>query len=584
MKNPFRNIFLLAILSIITAAAQAQGSNADRAKAIAERLFAHKIVETRSSAPSLAKVWDSSILNNVTTRNSADEPTFHAFASTDGEGFVIVAEEREASPIIGYSFDDSLPLADELPEAFVSFLAEFDSEIRLSRANGATTRAAVTDKATLGNVVVELNTAKWAQGAPYNQLCPQKNGKNTSTGCIATAFAIIMRHHKWPKSGTGNVYNPVTGEKITLGHTYDWDNMPLEYYSGNYTEEQATEVATVMRDIGFAYGLDYGVGSTGGTENATKMRDNFGYNNLSELTGTSSGASQRFVVNNDAVWIQKMKASLDESCPIPYVATNKGTGSDAKHIFVIDGYTDSDYFHFNWGWGGYCNGYYSLAKMDPTASDDYSSQTTGHKAFFNLKPLVINYYTVTASIGASKGGTAAVNGSATVTVEEGTTVQLTATANEGYTFLNWSLNGEIVGTEATLDITATEDADYIANFEEKKLTISVISTIGGNATINGGDSTIEVKKGEEVTITATPDEGYHFDNWSVNNIAISTSSSYTFTVSEDITFTANFAVTSGINAINSYEKAIKYDLKGEIIGNDNKKGIFIIDGKKILIK
>ena len=222
--------------------------------------------------------------------------------------------------------------------------------------------------------------------------------------------------------------------------------------------------------------------------------------------------------------------------------------------------------------------------MDPTASDDYSSQTTGHKAFFNLKPLKISNYTITAAVGSTKGGTATVNGSGSVTIEEGTTVKLTATAAEGYIFLNWTLNGEIVGTEATLDITATEDADYIANFEEKKLTISVISTIGGNATINGGDSTIEVKKGEEVTITATPDEGYHFDNWSVNNIAVSTSSSHTFTVLENITFTANFAVTSGINAVNSNVKGTRYDLKGGVIDNANRKGIFIIDGKKILIK
>lgn len=567
MKNILKSL-LFVTLSIAGIAANAQDSATERAQATAERFFTQGAGETRSSAGILTKVWDSNILN--VTRGTAEEPTFHAFAANNGRGFAIVANEGTESPVIGYSFDDTLPEADNIPEGFKSYLAEFDREIK--RARSSITRAAVTDQATLGNAVVELNTAKWAQGAPFNQLCPQKSGYPTKTGCIATAFAIIMRHHKWPASGTGTVYNPVTGEKIALGHTYDWDNMPLEYASGNYTEKQATEVATVMRDIGFAYGLDYGTGSTGGTENAARMHKYFGYNNLPELTSTGNGATQRFVVNNDDQWIKKIKESLDDSCPIPYVAVNNGTGSDAKHIFVVDGYTDNNYFHFNWGWGGFCNGYFLLTKMDPTESDDYASNTTSHQAYFNLKPLKTgNFYTISVESNNERGGTATVNTAASVEVEEGAAVTLSAVASYGYVFQNWTLDGNIVSQNATYSTTATADAHYIANFAvaaaDSKATITVVANGSGDARVIGGDgggtSTV-AQRGTTVTLVATPASGHRFISWSSGDEVISTNANYTVTVSVSKEYTANFEPVS--------EATVKITLKGSggyySIGND----------------
>lgn len=556
MRSIFKKLLFIT-LSIVAIAVNAQNSATDRAQATAENFFSLR--GTRCNTLQLTKVWDSSILD--LTRSVAEEPTFHAFTANDGKGFVIVANECTESPIIGYSFDDTLPNVGNIPDGFKSYLAEFDREIKKAR-ESSFTRAAVTDQATFGNVVVELNTAKWAQGAPFNQLCPKKNGYSTKTGCIATAFAIIMRHHKWPARGEGNVYNPITGEKIALGHSYDWDNMPLEYASGNYTEQQATEVATVMRDIGFAYGLEYGTGSTGGTDNATRMHQYFGYNNLSELTGTANGATQRFVVNNDELWIKKIKESLDESCPIPYVAVNNGTGSDAKHIFIIDGYTDNNYFHFNWGWGGFANGYFLLSKMDPTESDDYASNITSHKAYFNLKPSkTINYYTISASSNDDRGGFARVNTAESVSIEEGAAVTLSAVASYGYVFQNWTLNGNIISQNTTYSTTATADAHYIANFAvataDEKATITVVANGNGDVRVIGGDSngkSTVAQKGTTVTLVATPANGQRFISWTSGDEVISINANHTVTVSVNKEYTANFEPIS--------ENKVKITLKG----------------------
>lgn len=54
-----------------------------------------------------------------------------------------------------------------------------------------------------------------------------------------------------------------------------------------------------------------------------------------------------------------------------------------------------------------------------------------------------------------------------------------------------------------------------------------------------GSGTFEY--GEEATVTATANEGYHFVSWSANGVIVSVSDTYTFTVGENITLTATFA-------------------------------------------
>lgn len=80
-------------------------------------------------------------------------------------------------------------------------------------------------------------------------------------------------------------------------------------------------------------------------------------------------------------------------------------------------------------------------------------------------------YTVTVSAEPATAGTVAI-GSATgpteQTVDSGVTVTLVASANSGYTFVNWTKGTETVSTEATFTTPAiTANADYVANFTEE---------------------------------------------------------------------------------------------------------------------
>jgi hypothetical protein len=55
-----------------------------------------------------------------------------------------------------------------------------------------------------------------------------------------------------------------------------------------------------------------------------------------------------------------------------------GTGG---HSFVCDGY-QGDYFHFNWGWGGACDGYYYLHDLTPGLRNFNDDQM----AVFSIRP------------------------------------------------------------------------------------------------------------------------------------------------------------------------------------------------------
>ena len=475
MKNVSRFLLLLTILSL-SMVTQAQQSRYERARDIANSFFEQRLGVTNVGIQKSRMVLDSHMLQS----SIANEPTFYLIAAPTDKGFVIVSGDDITMPLIGFS-DEPMPASmEEIPDGMRDYLRDIDEQIRSARnaAQKDASRAPV-DVSQVGNVVVNLGTARWAQGAPFNKLCFTSSGRQARTGCIATAFAIVMRHHKWPERGTGTVYNPITGEKLPLGHTYNWDNMPLEYK--NYTEEQANEVAVVMRDLGYAYGLSYGANSTGGSENSHRMTKHFGYVDLVAQTGVASGATQRFVVG-ETEWHTLLKKSLDESCPVPYVATNAGTGSDAKHIFIVDGYTDGGYYHFNWGWGGSCNGYFTLAKLNPTASDDYASKTDSHKAFFGLKPLKKAQYTVTVS--ATEGGTATVNGAETVTVDEDTEVTLSAIPDEGYQFNRWTIGEDSISNEPEIKIVVTAAITYTAHFQKIEDTgIDNINTHSNDAVI-----------------------------------------------------------------------------------------------------
>ena len=145
-------------------------------------------------------------------------------------------------------------------------------------------------------------------------------------------------------------------------------------------------------------------------------------------------------------------------------------------------------------------------------------------------------YTINVSANPTNGGT--VTGGGNYQVGQSCTV--TATANNGFTFTNWTENGNVVSTNRNYTFTVTGNRTLVANFQAQPqtFTISVSANPSNGGSVTGGGT---YQQGQQCTVTATANIGYTFVSWTENGNEVSNRSNYTFTVTSNRTLVANFA-------------------------------------------
>lgn len=122
--------------------------------------------------------------------------------------------------------------------------------------------------------------------------------------------------------------------------------------------------------------------------------------------------------------------------------------------------------------------------------------------------------------------------------EMGSICTLTAVANEGCSFVNWMKGGTVVSNSETYSFIVTEDASLVANFGLRSYEITASANPAEAGVITGAGS---YDFGENVTLVASPTEGYHFVNWTEGGVEVSTEASYSFTVSDNRSLMAHFS-------------------------------------------
>ena len=153
-----------------------------------------------------------------------------------------------------------------------------------------------------------------------------------------------------------------------------------------------------------------------------------------------------------------------------------------------------------------------------------------------------NTYTISTTSANPEWGTTA--GGSALYLDE---VEISATPNYGYHFVQWSDREYICddwwdgvcyyghwgdyNTEPTRTIVVEHDSVITATFAKNVYTITKNAAHG---TISGNSSAEYL---DYVTLTVTPDYGYHFTQWSDGN----TDNPRTFVLTQDTTFTAEFA-------------------------------------------
>lgn len=123
-------------------------------------------------------------------------------------------------------------------------------------------------------------------------------------------------------------------------------------------------------------------------------------------------------------------------------------------------------------------------------------------------------------------------------VAYGTTIQLVAKAKEGYQFASWSLNGETISTNDTINQVALGDLTMVANFEKKTYQVNIEENCeGGNITQT---YTGVYHYGDQLVLKAEADEDYSFAHWTVNGKQTEDAEILSLIVDKDLTVSASF--------------------------------------------
>ena len=375
-------------------------------------------------------------------------PNLYIF--TGEEGFVVMAADDCVKPILGYSLDGFFP-ADDMPDNVRDWLQGYNDEIQYAidnrmRASVETTKMwndyldGNTKVGIMTTIVGPLIKTEWNQNGYYyygnyvtlfNNLCPEISGRpdgHAVTGCVATAMAQIMKYWGYPSKGISShsyAWNNQTLSADFGNTTYEWNNM-TDTYSITSTDTQKNAVAVLMYHCGVSVDMSYGSSSSASTAaviNALKTYFNYSPN-------------MTYKEKNDYgdEWAAMVKAELDSNRPLQY----RGNSGRGGHSFVCDGYNNDNKFHFNWGWAGAYDGYFSLDNLDTGAN----SQTgQGNGIYTNDQAAIFGIQPVQCSASAPTDLTYTVNGLQNVTLEW--------TAANGATSYNIYRNGNIVGSTTT---------------------------------------------------------------------------------------------------------------------------------------
>ena len=316
---------------------------------VAMPTFAERVTSETARRVATTFLNNNGAKSNQLTDLSKEAGYKNLYIFNGNPGFVVMAADDCVQPILGYSLTGK-------------FVAE-------SKAGMAAA------------VVNNLLLTTWDQNPGYNDLCPYDNNANelTVTGCVATAIAQIMRYWEYPSHGVGShSYTPSAHPEYGIQsvnfaqQTYDWTDMPL--YSPN------AEIAKLMYHCGVSVDMDYDIANNGGS-GAYNSAIAPAFTNYFNYKTTANLKYKNYTQN----WNDLLKAELNAGRPVEY----NGSGSGGGHAFVCDGYDNTNYFHFNWGWSGANDGFYSLTNLNPGSGGSGGGSynfSNSQSAVFGIEP------------------------------------------------------------------------------------------------------------------------------------------------------------------------------------------------------
>ena len=302
---------------------------------------------------------------------------FYYVFQVNNKGFVIVPADDCLTPVLGYSFEHEY-LSENQPPNVQYWLGQYKEQVVYAKTNKLIAEERIEtlwlhflnddfhlSKKQRDEVVGPLLTSTWNQDMPYNYYCPYDSSlnKRTLVSCQATTIGQILYYWGWPESGKGTTSFYIKAHPEYGVQTADYENT-------NYCfREMVGAPKTTNTAIGE---LCYHA--------AAVFHTNF--------STVSSAPDSIFILDNqslcdtlsyhlkllpsdilyrdsmpDADWREGLRAQLDAGYPIFYAGYR--VYPSIGHFFVCDGYqNEEEYYHFNFGWSGDNDGYYTLDQLN----------------------------------------------------------------------------------------------------------------------------------------------------------------------------------------------------------------------------
>lgn len=292
---------------------------------------------------------------------------YYIVSRGDNAGFVIVSGDDCLPEIIGYT-DTGDFVAEQMPPALLDMLEGYAELVEKAQAADAPARAQ--RRVVAGRTSIEpIIKTHWHQSSPYNDLAPfiTNTTNRAATGCTCTAAVMVLHHFRRDLPGELLAGTPTYGygdAPVTVSYPKGtpilWDLMQANY-NGTYPEEMRHAVAVLNAAFGAGIWQTYGSSTSGQIANIVD-----GYNQYFNLGSTcqyKGGTSQ-------TSWESTVYGNLSKGQPMVYAGVHPSNGG---HAIILDGYNASNgLFHFNFGWGGQGDGYYTLD--DETGVNGFSGQ------------------------------------------------------------------------------------------------------------------------------------------------------------------------------------------------------------------
>ena len=361
---------------------------------------------TRSGKPRSINTADVQYIVNTSSTRSTEKPDtlMYVFNYDDNAGFAVVSANRATEELIAVTEQGNYVAGEEtgnggfdlymdMAEQYVTMAAEplpgvggDDGMVQFAETKTEQTRTIIDWRTPLIDV-------KWGQGNPYNTYCKNSSNVIIDAGCLVTAVAQVLSYYKHPSSIKLDFDNYNT--TIPL----DWNaiNTHIEYPCGNTCTASHDVIGKMFRQIG--------------EELKIKYRENKSANDGYKLR--SAFSTLGYAIDDKQEYkFQKVSESLSNHHPVYVMAFKQD--SNIGHAWLIDGFrtvrtTTTDYIkyinsfvwevigeysfitnynHFNWGWDGNYNGYFSSGVFNPSQGYLYDESAGGPDVAYNDRMVI----------------------------------------------------------------------------------------------------------------------------------------------------------------------------------------------------